>query len=86
MKNKKTTPRKSSLKPEKNAKKWFLADFHVHTNFNDGLNSVKEMVRQADKKGLEFLAITDHNMISGGFEAQKFAQKNNLKIKIIIGE
>ena len=36
------------------------SDFHMHTNFTDGKSSVKDMIRAADKCGLEKIAITEH--------------------------
>jgi len=36
------------------------SDFHMHTNFTDGKSSVEEMIRAADKNGLEKIAITEH--------------------------
>lgn len=35
-------------------------DFHIHTNYSDGVSSPAEMVEVASGKGLEVVAITDH--------------------------
>ena len=35
-------------------------NLHTHTIFSDGRNSIKEIVMKAIKKGLNYLAITDH--------------------------
>ncbi|MGE3073538.1 MAG: CehA/McbA family metallohydrolase [Dehalococcoidia bacterium] len=43
---------------------WYRGDFHSHTNHSDGDNTIEEMARFARKRGLDFLAITDHNTIS----------------------
>ena len=40
------------------------SDLHMHTNWSDGLNSVKEMVKTARKIGYNFIAITDHSQSS----------------------
>jgi len=37
-----------------------LGDYHIHTTFSDGKNSVIEMVRSAKDAGLKECAITDH--------------------------
>jgi DNA polymerase (family 10) len=36
-------------------------DLHAHTKATDGRNSLKEMTLAAKKRGLEYLAITDHS-------------------------
>jgi len=41
-----------------------IADLHVHTTASDGTSSVDERVAQATDRGLDALAITDHDTIS----------------------
>lgn len=36
-------------------------DLHVHSTWSDGRNSIEEMVREAERLGYEYLAITDHS-------------------------
>jgi len=36
-------------------------DLHVHTNWSDGTDSIKEIVDRARKLGYEYLAVTDHS-------------------------
>ena len=38
-----------------------LGDYHTHTKFSDGKNSVIEMARTAKERGLLEIAITDHS-------------------------
>lgn len=45
-------------------------DFHVHTLYSDGTGSVKDVLRAAEHKGLDGLAITDHDTLEGYFEAK----------------
>lgn len=45
-------------------------DFHVHTSHSDGTGSVKDILRIAEHKGLDGLAITDHETLEGYFEAK----------------
>ncbi|MEC9256969.1 MAG: PHP domain-containing protein, partial [Candidatus Poribacteria bacterium] len=40
------------------------SDLHMHTSWSDGLNSVKEMIKTAQKIGYNFIAITDHSQSS----------------------
>jgi DNA polymerase (family 10) len=35
-------------------------DFHMHTTWSDGQNSIREMVEAARRLGYEYIAITDH--------------------------
>jgi hypothetical protein len=41
--------------------RWFRGDFHSHTVHSDGFNSIEEYAVAAERLGLDFLAITDHN-------------------------
>jgi PHP domain len=43
---------------------WLAGDLHAHTVHSDGAMSVPELARYAASRGLEFLAVTDHNTIS----------------------
>ena len=48
-----------------NEKKWYKGDLHIHSQESDGKESVKEIVKEAREQQLDFIAITDHNTISG---------------------
>lgn len=37
-----------------------MIDYHIHTTFSDGANSVEEVIDQAVRLGISELAITDH--------------------------
>jgi DNA polymerase (family 10) len=39
-------------------------DFHMHTNWSDGQNTVREMAEAARHKGFDYIAITDHTKSS----------------------
>ena len=57
-------------------------DFHIHSNFSyDSLLSPKRIVRIAEKRGLDGIAITDHDTIKGALEASKL----NSSLYVIIG-
>lgn len=60
-------------------------DFHGHTIYSDGLFSVKELIEEAKKQGLDYYAITDHDCLDGADEAFDLAKNNDLGIKIIYG-
>jgi hypothetical protein len=42
------------------------ADFHAHTRFSDGFLSPIGLVRQARRRGLDVLSITEHNLVFPG--------------------
>lgn len=57
------------------------ADLHVHTSYSyDSSISPKEMVETALKKGIDCLAITDHNEIKGALEAIEYAREKPILI------
>jgi len=41
--------------------RWYRGDLHSHTDHSDGANTIAEMASFARARGLDFLAITDHN-------------------------
>ncbi|TKX61654.1 PHP domain-containing protein [Halorubrum sp. ASP1] len=41
-----------------------VADLHIHTKASDGTNTVDERIEQAKDRGLDAIAITDHDAIS----------------------
>ena len=40
-------------------------DLHVHSNCSDGTLSPAQLIREAEKRGLGAIALTDHNTIAG---------------------
>jgi hypothetical protein len=46
------------------AGRWYPGDLHSHTVHSDGLNTIPELAACARQRGLDFLAITDHNTCS----------------------
>lgn len=40
-------------------------DFHTHTNWSEGANTLEEMVEAARKLGYEYIAVTDHSKALG---------------------
>ena len=43
---------------------WLAGDFHSHTVHSDGSLSVGGLAALAVSRGLDFLAVTDHNTVS----------------------
>ena len=45
-----------------------MIDIHRHTIYSDGSFLVKELLKEAESKGLTLLSITDHNTIRAYYE------------------
>lgn len=58
-------------------------DLHTHTHFSDGSYSPSALVQLAHQKGLDILAITDHDTTEGLDEAREAAQ--DLPLELIPG-
>ena len=66
-------------------------DTHIHTKYSgnskkipvipDCISRPDKILKYADKRGIDFLAITDHDTIRGGSETEKLAPS-----RIIVGE
>jgi len=58
-------------------------DLHVHSKYSfDGIMEPRSIVKTAIEKGLDGIAITDHNTIEGGLMAKKYSGKS---LEVIIG-
>jgi hypothetical protein len=60
-------------------------DLHMHTDHSgDCATPVEVLLATAREQGLGAIAVTDHNEVSGAFEAQALAEKAG--VKLIVGE
>jgi len=53
-------------------------DLHLHTRYSDGTASVEEMARAAQKRGYDYIAITDHSKsarIAGGMDEETIREQ-----------
>ena len=56
-------------------------DLHLHSSFsNDATGSSEDLIKSLKKRGLQGMALTDHNTIKGCIPAQKVAPKDFLVI------
>ncbi|MGL6168202.1 MAG: CehA/McbA family metallohydrolase [Fusobacteriaceae bacterium] len=46
---------------------WYKGDFHMHSTYSDGNQNLKEMDAKATEKKLDFMALTDHSIVSTHF-------------------
>jgi PHP domain len=50
--------------PASAGRRWLAGDLHTHTVHSDGALTVSELACLAVERGLDFLAVTDHNTVS----------------------
>jgi DNA polymerase (family 10) len=53
-------------------------DLHIHTDYTDGRNSLREMALAAKKRGYKYLAVTEHSdrlKIAGGLDPPKLLKQ-----------
>lgn len=62
------------------------ADIHIHSSVHDGMASVPEIIEAVARKGdLDVIAITDHDDISGSYQARELAAKRDYPFQVVIG-
>lgn len=54
------------------AAEWYKGDLHAHSNYSDGDSPVAEVVAGAERNGLDFFVITDHDSMMGGVPVHWF--------------
>lgn len=53
-------------------------DFHVHTNYSDGKNTIEEMAHAAMRLGYEYVCLSDHSVslkVAGGLDTVRLKKK-----------
>jgi predicted metal-dependent phosphoesterase TrpH len=60
-------------------------DLHIHSNNSDGHADVKEIVQAAKRRGLDGIAITDHDTMKGIPAAKKYIKEKKLDLLLIPG-
>jgi len=61
-----------------------LLEMHSHTYFSDGAMSPEQMVEWAIAYGFSAIAVTDHNTITGGLAAKKYAESKGYNESTIV--
>ena len=57
------------------------ADFHMHTSLNDGTATVREVLNYVrDRTDLDVIAITDHDRLTGSYEALELANEYDFDV------
>lgn len=62
-----------------------MIDLHTHTKYSDGTYTVKELLQEAEKKGVTLLSITDHDKVEAYVEMKTFDIKDYYTGKVITG-
>lgn len=60
--------------------KWQAYELHTHTPHSDGIHTLLEMAIEAKRIGLDGLALTDHNTMSGLIDKDFVEEKTGLHI------
>lgn len=60
--------------------RWLPFELHTHTPHSDGTHSLLEMCRAAAELGLEGIALTDHNTVSGLADAEAVSRQTGITI------
>lgn len=55
------------------------ADLHIHTTASDGTWTPAELINEAQKSGLGFIAVTDHDSVANVAEAGRMAAEAGIK-------
>lgn len=62
-----------------------MIDLHMHTNYSDGTDSVKQILSNANNIGLDIISITDHNTCKAYYEMNETDLATSYNGKIIVG-
>lgn len=60
-------------------------DLHIHSNYSDGRDDVRTILRAAARQDLAGLSITDHDTLKGSMKAMEIIREDNLDLILIPG-
>lgn len=66
--------------PARSGRSWLAGDLHAHTVHSDGAQTVSELAGLASARGLDFLAVTDHNTVSHHAELPAAAARHGITL------
>lgn len=61
------------------------ADLQIHTRASDGLDDAAAILRAAESRGLDCIAITEHDDVAGAFSARETAERLSSPVHVIVG-
>lgn len=56
------------------------ADLHLHTTASDGSDTLEKRIEDAERKGLEAIAVTDHDTVNEGLKERSFTAENGIEV------
>lgn len=60
-------------------------DLHIHSTYSDGHADVKEIIKAAKRRGLDGIALTDHDTMRGIPAARRYIKDQKLDLILIPG-
>lgn len=60
------------------------ADLQIHTDASDGMDDARTILDAAQRRGLDVIAITDHDQTRGGHAARDLASRLNHSVEVIV--
>jgi hypothetical protein len=66
--------------PASEGRRWLAGDLHAHTVHSDGALTVSELAVLAVERGLDFIAVTDHNTVSHHAELPAAARRYGITL------
>ena len=60
-------------------------DLHIHSTYSDGRADVKEIIEAAKRRGLDGIALTDHDTMKGIPAARRYIRDQELDLMLIPG-
>ena len=61
------------------------ADLQIHTDASDGMDDAETILHAAHQRGLDTIAVTDHDQTRGAHDARNIAERHNHPVNVIIG-
>lgn len=62
------------------------ADIHIHTSFSDGMAEIPELLDYVEHKtDLDVIAVTDHDEITGSYQARELTAKGHYRFEVVMG-
>jgi predicted metal-dependent phosphoesterase TrpH len=61
------------------------ADTHMHTNLSDGTASPERVIKEATRRGLQVIAITDHDHVEGAKRVAELLAQQESPLQVIMG-